>query len=322
MRELEHEALHAARARGKIAGELDQQPLRGEEQGLGLRDFGEQFDSRAEPGGRREKSARIGKPPAGAVEVVEQPLAEAPRQAVARQREQIAERGGADRLQGFERVGVAAQDGRGQRRNGFVDPRRLGDQGFLAGVSEPGGGAGGRRHGQAGGEAHRSQSFAKVAENRGQAAEQLQAARDFEQHRIGKLQRDVRRELHRPRRDPEQRLGLGGGIARSNAQLRSEREPRRRGHARAHPARARLAVAGDDAVVLGHGPGLGRGRAAQQRFERQFRQMKGDPQHGGNKVVQILYFYTVFGQLASFVDRHAEKRQRLPEITGKSGARA
>jgi len=42
----------------------------------------------------------------------------------------------------------------------------------------------------------------------------------------------------------------------------------------------------------------------------------------GNEGVQILYFYTVFGQLASFVESRPEKRQRLPEITGKSGARA
>ena len=154
VRKLQREALHAARARGEITGQLREQPPGGEQQRLGLRDFGGQFDAGGEPGRRREKAARVGKPPARAVEIVEQCLAETARQAVARQREQIADGGGTDRLQGFERIGVAAQDSEGQRRYSLIDPRGLGDQSLLAGAGEPAGGARSRRDGETGREAH------------------------------------------------------------------------------------------------------------------------------------------------------------------------
>src|SRR5712692_3003697 len=67
--EPEDEALHAARTRGEEPGELDDQPPRGEEQRLGLGDFGGKLDRRPEPDRQDEKIPRIGKPPERAVEL-------------------------------------------------------------------------------------------------------------------------------------------------------------------------------------------------------------------------------------------------------------
>ena len=67
--ELEAEALHSARTRGEEPGELDDQPPRGEEQRLGLGDFGGKSECRPEPSRRDEKIPRIGKPPERAVQL-------------------------------------------------------------------------------------------------------------------------------------------------------------------------------------------------------------------------------------------------------------
>src|SRR6266702_2411364 len=128
--------------------------------------------------------------------------------------------------------------------------------------------------------AHLRQPPAQALEKRLQAAEELEAARDFEQHAVGKLERHAGRELRRPAGHAEQGFGLRRGIARHNAQPRREGERRRNSHARANAAREGLAVAGENAVPLFDRERLRRGRAAQKNLERQPGQPDGDP-HGG-----------------------------------------
>src|SRR5258708_13341452 len=63
MLEPENKALHAARTRGKKPAKLHDQPPRGEEQRLGLGDFGGKLHARSEPGRRGQEIPRAAKPP-------------------------------------------------------------------------------------------------------------------------------------------------------------------------------------------------------------------------------------------------------------------
>ena len=278
--EPQDEALHAARACGEIPGELDDQPPRGEEQRLGLGDFGGKLDRRPEPRRRDKKIPRIGKPPERAVGIVEQPLPEAPRHAFARQRAQLTERADADRFERRQRFIAAAQDLQGQRGQRRLELGALADEFLLSGPGEPESRArrGGAREHRA--PAHFCQPPAQALEKRFQAAEELQATRDFEQHAIGKFERHARCELRRPPGYAEQRFGFRRGVAGRNAQGGRESERCGCSHAGANAARECLAVAGENAVPLFDRERLRRGRAAQKNLERQLGQPDGDPHDG------------------------------------------
>jgi hypothetical protein len=248
MAEPEDQALRAARARGEESRELDDQPLRSEQQRLGLDDLRGKLDRRAEPRRRNVKIPRIGEPSERPVERVEQPLAEAPRHALARQLEKAPEGAHADRRQRLQALAVAAQDRDGQRG----ERRRLGglQEPLDSRERQPERGARRGRAREPRAPAHVGQIPAQAPEKRRKSAEEPEAARGVEQYRVGKLERDARGELRRPPGQPEQRLGLRGGVAMRDAQAGRDGERRRDGHAGAHAALARLAVAGEDAVPL------------------------------------------------------------------------
>ncbi len=285
MAEPQLEPAHAAGARGEEAFELHEQALRREEEVPGLRRLGRQLEARVELRRRDVERARVGAPAVRAVEVIEKRLAEAAREAVARKPRELAHGARADRVQGFERVRVAYGDAEGEGREREAECVGVRDALRRAGAGEPRGAARGGRAGAERGEAHARAARDETRADAVDAAEELQAARDLERERGGKIGRDVRGELRGPAGEPEQGLGLLGGIARADDEVVRSRECGGHRHAGPHAAGARLAVAGDHARVvrgrvLGDRLRLRRRKAAGERFEREVRQVQRDPLHG------------------------------------------
>src|SRR6267154_597583 len=153
----------------------------------------------------------------------------------------------------------------------------LADEFPLSGPGEPESRPGRGRAGECRAPAHFYQLPAQALEKRLQAAKELEAPRDLEQHAVGKFECYARCELRRPSGHAEQRFGFRTGIARRNAQPWSESERRRHGHAGANAACEGFAVAGENAVPLFERERFRRGRAAQKNLERQPGQPDGDP---------------------------------------------
>ena len=236
-----------------------------------MRGFGRQFDDGAKLLRQHECAARIGQAPQGLVQRSQQTLAKAARKPVARQRQQIADAAGADGGQGF--FLRALQHRQGQGGKFALEQGGIGYQALLAGACEPGRGAGRGRGGEVRAVAHGGEPLAQPRRDLFQAAEQLQAARYFQQHQLGKIECDIGRALHRPGGDAEQGFGFCRGVAFAQAQARRERQRRSDRHARAQAARGCLAVAHQEALPLGDRARLRRGQAALERFQRQLRQI-------------------------------------------------
>ena len=281
MDEPEREPLHAAGACREKAFELHEEPLRGEQQRLGLRHLRRQLEAGAELGRRGEEGARIGRAPERAVEIVEEPRAEAAREPAARQRNHVADARRADGGKRFERGGVAGHDAHRQAGERVFERGGVRDQCLAPGVREPARAARGRRRRDERGEPHARAAVAQARGDALEAAEELQAAGDFEcERRVlhrAEFERDVRGVLGSPARETEEALGLLGRVARMDDELARERARRRGREPRAHAARRRFPVAGDDAVMLGDGLRLRRGKRARQRFEREVRQVQRNP---------------------------------------------
>ena len=179
----EREPLHAAGARGEKALELHEEPPGGEQQRLGLRHLRRQLEAGAELGRRGEERARIGHASERAVEVVEELPAEAARKPGPRQRGHVADARRADGRERFARGGVAGHDPHRQPGERAFEHGGIGDETLAPGVREPARTARGRRGGDERGEPHARAASAQASGDVLEAAEELQAAGDFERER-------------------------------------------------------------------------------------------------------------------------------------------
>ncbi len=120
---------------------------------------------------------------------------------------------------------------------------------------------------------------------RARTAEQPQAAAHFEQHGVGRLEADARREMQAAPREGFEQLPLAAQVARQRVQRRDERERTVDRHAVAHPGglHGRIAGAHDLAVAVevddrdGRLPGQ-RLHGFAQRIEQQRGQVQREPE--------------------------------------------
>ena len=229
--EFEREFAHRGLACRQPADQLHQQPARREQQGLGLFDACEQFELGMKFLGRREPGARIGRIAIGAVEFVEQGLAEPARQTGARQKPQLAQAGGADADQGVElglgciehldRQGIEGLQGVGAIGRGGTGDGCLREQ--------PGAG-GGRKTGELGAQAEFGQGVAHRMQQGLGAAEQAQAGLHLKQQsglgaefgRNGAFHaRNGRGEAHERQRSGFDGLAFTRGVAFDQVELRA-----------------------------------------------------------------------------------------------------
>src|SRR6185503_8718821 len=149
-----------------------------------------QLEPGAEARRRLEEGARLGLRAERAVELVEQRLAAALRQPLAWQAQELAD--GVDPYAFEKNPGLFFVAGgfKGYIVEAFAFP-----------ACEPKPGPRRGSAGERGAEVHRLQARVDFAFQRFKAAEQAHAAPDFEQQRLRRLERDLRRELAGPRAD-------------------------------------------------------------------------------------------------------------------------
>src|SRR5215470_706950 len=165
---------------------------------------------------RREKCARIGRTPERAVEVVEQRTTEPTREPGPWEIEDVADSRCAD---SGERVHCARHDAHRKLGERWSELCRIRED-LTPGAGEPRGAARGGCRGDERSEPHLRAAFAQARRYPRDAAEELQAARDFEDEGVRPLDRDARCELRRPAGESEQRFGFFGRVARVNSELR------------------------------------------------------------------------------------------------------
>ncbi len=126
--------------------------------------------------------------------------------------------------------------------------------------------------------------LAHLLAQRARAAEELQAAAHFEQHRIGRLEAHARREIEAKLRDGIEQRALARGIARQGVQLRQQGQRGIQPHAGGHAGSrsALVASANHLATVLeidhGHGLRPGQRRGWLQCIEDHTRQVQRQPE--------------------------------------------
>ena len=252
MGEFERACADAGHARRQPAGQREQQAARGEQQPLGLIDLGWQFKLLREVLGEDERALRIGDFAAGACQLQRQHFAEAMPQCGTGQ--------GVERGEGIEAEGLEAGVG------GGVEAEHCHRQGVERGAPVVGGAvdvaqpACGQRCGrepEAQAQPLRFGAAADVGEQCVQAAEQAQAAADFEQQPVGRGKADVRGEVAAPAGERFEQGLLARRLAFVWAQRGSEREGVGQAHAGADAGLRGEGVCGDD-TLLGNGGGGGR----------------------------------------------------------------
>ena len=260
---------------------------------------GEELDAAVEAVGQGQPAARVGAAAESAVDLVEQPGTETPRQPVARQPAQVAERVQPHALQRVEVLAAGVE----QRQRRAAEQRLQGRQpGGVRAIGQAAGGViaparqqrrakRGRRAGQLHAVAERQEGRLQPLQQRGPAAEQAQAGLHFQQHggpgRHGRhraVERDRRRERQRRVHHRLQRGGVAGGVGLGQQHVGAQRQ--RGGALQPGPdAQGQRGGIRRDDVVIGHQhhrphavPGRQRGA---ESLERQRGQVDGKPQHGG-----------------------------------------
>ena len=259
MPQLHFERLHAATALAQEAAQLVEQRLERAAQALGV---GRVSGSRSRRGVEflAGGKGRAGFRHAGRSHgrACEQVVAEAARKAVARQAQAVAHRAhahGRQRLQRALGPARAAASGSGASRAARSSRLRT-NSGRAPGrparanhSDASGAGVMARRGRGAGGG---GEFLLQARAQRARAAEQPQAAAHFEQHGVGRLEADARREAQPVPRHGFEQLSLAAQVARQRVQRRHERERSVDRHAVAHPGglHGRIAGAHDLAVAV------------------------------------------------------------------------
>ena len=241
MQKNEAKAPHAGVARGEQALEPGEQAAGGEQHAFRLRHLRRQLEPRRKARRRDEKLARLGQIAAGAVELPEQALPEAQRDALARQPHQLAEGSDAEAGEQLERL-------RGEA--GHCDRQFL--ERAAAARRPPQGCARGGRKSEHGLETEVCQTLLELCLQGLEAPKETKTSLHFRHHALRRLERDARRELAGPGGGRRERFPLGlrrrmPARQRLQAKLRKvERDPE---HARAFrsgceaaPRRARRAA--------------------------------------------------------------------------------
>ena len=245
---------------------------------------------------RREDDglARVGAAAEGGVDLGEQAFAEAPRQAGARQAEQVAELAQAHALQCFPMLAAGAEQPHRHLVQCAAGGGKVGAMRRRLGAREH------RRALRRGGarDAHRVaerlERIGQAHEQARQAAEVAQAGLHLEQHGVisfiamAMRHRDLGRESERGMRHRQQGALVARGIGLPENDARRERQRGRAFQPRLDAERARRGIGGRDAMRIderdrrGAGLALARhGERGRERLERERRQMQRDPDHGG-----------------------------------------
>ncbi len=242
-----HQRRRAGIAPAQEAFERGEQPPRREHQLRGFGEIGRQFQPGIKTCRRFIQRLRIAAHAAHAIQIVEPRGPEAPREGVARQCQQVADRRQAERAQRLVRGLVPLE--RGDRQTAqLILPRQRGRARGRRRV-EPNASqdaCGARRGGirECGAVAECIEPVGNRAMQPRAAAEQPQAAADFEQQSVG-LQHHVRRELVGPAGEFGERRLLALRVAFERDQLARQRLRRGELHAGRHAGRLRRGVAVD-----------------------------------------------------------------------------
>ena len=298
----EREAAHERMLRREPQHQPGEQQARAVEHLLGGVGAGEKLEAAFEHRRQHEGHARVGLHAERTIELVQQMFAEAPRQAGARQAAQVAERTQPHALQ---RLPVFAAGAEQPHRRGL---ERLARRGEIRAMELPVHARqqrrplrGGRTHG-VDAVVQRAQCGMQALQQAHAPAEITQARLDLEQHRVRRrigitrrLDHHARRESERGMRHRLERLGVAHPVGPAEHELRRERERGRPLQPRLDTQRLRRGVDADDALgvhqrkrCFGRRVRVGAERC-RKRFERQRRQMQGDPEHGkqstrGNRI--------------------------------------
>ena len=161
--------------------QLDNEAVDAEKQRLDFVDGHRQLELAVIALGRHEQRERIGQRSQRAIDLVEERLPEAARHAVARQREQFADRAHADAGERVERI-LSIGEQRDRQRAKLARPIGfLGDNDGPAGASEEARRARGRRRRDDGGETDHRKARVDAIEKVFEPAEIIQAAGNFQQ---------------------------------------------------------------------------------------------------------------------------------------------
>ena len=316
MQHAQREGRHACMPRLRPGHQTRQQHARAVQDLLGGVGAGEEFQPALKGGRQFQPLPRVGLQAQSAVEVVEQTGTEAPRQAGARQRAQVGQCVQTHALQRVpvftRRAGRSAGPAQGAStpRGGPGLPRpggqdhphgRFGEQGLqrrqARGVRTQHqvapaariplrqqrraqrGGCGRHLHAVT----QRHQRGLQALLQCGQATEKAQAALNFQQDGLRIVRRDGRREGKRRVRHGLQRCGFAAGVAVADQQVGRQRQRGGAFNARFQAALRRLGVELADAVACQQGHrafGVGCRQRGAEGFQRQQRQVQGDPEHG------------------------------------------
>ncbi len=278
MREMPLERLHATGPGLQIARELEQQPLGGDQQRLGVPDLSGQTQAALEDGRRRIGQARIGALAEGAIETRQQPRIGAPRRAVPRQTNAIAEALDADAAQ-------VLLDARGQiekRQRHRREARRQLMHGrhrlLPSGPGQQPGAQRRRRNAETRAVTESVDGPAHPLEERVQAAEQRQAAADLQQQPVGRHQAHERGELTRPGGETLQRGGFRRLVAGCENEIRHQRAGGACRQAGVHAGARGVCVGGGDDGAGDHRHRRRGGARPAENLQRKARQVEREPQ--------------------------------------------
>ena len=290
----QREGGHARLARLRPGHQPRQQHAGAVQHLVGRVGTGKKLQPAVEADGQFQPAARVRAVAQGPVQVVQQVLPKAPRQAGARQRAQVAQALQAHPLQRFPVLAARAQHphrGLEQQRLQRTQVRGVSAQHKVAAITAfarmplrqqrrtQGRGRSGHLHAVA----QRSDGVQHTLAQRCSTAKEAQAGLHFQQHGVRTLQRDGGCEGQRRVHDSLQRRGLAAGVAVGHQQVGGQRQ---RGVALDAGAQAALGRGGVDLgdMLIGdqrhRARGFSRGQRGAEGLQRQQRQVQSEPEHG------------------------------------------